>query len=73
MVCAQAFHWFATPAALDEILRVLKPGGRLGLVWNLRDASVPRVASLDAIVNRVEGDTPRYYTGAWRHVFPTRV
>ncbi|MCC7697464.1 class I SAM-dependent methyltransferase [Janthinobacterium sp. EB271-G4-7A] len=70
VVCAQAFHWFATPAALDEILRVLKPGGRLGLVWNLRDASVPWVASLDAIVNRVEGDTPRYYTGAWRHVFP---
>jgi hypothetical protein len=28
------------------------------------------VAKLDAIVNRVEGDTPRYYTGAWRNVFP---
>ncbi|APA68473.1 class I SAM-dependent methyltransferase [Janthinobacterium sp. 1_2014MBL_MicDiv] len=70
VVCAQAFHWFATPAALDEILRVLKPGGRLGLVWNLRDASVPWVARLDAIVNRAEGDTPRYYTGAWRQAFP---
>ena len=70
VVCAQAFHWFATPEALDEILRVLKPGGRLGLVWNLRDASVPWVARLDAIVNQAEGDTPRYYTGAWRQVFP---
>lgn len=70
VVCAQAFHWFATPAALDEILRVLKPGGRLGLVWNLRDASVPWVVRLDAIVNRAEGDTPRYYTGAWRQAFP---
>jgi SAM-dependent methyltransferase len=70
VVCAQAFHWFATPAALDEILRVLKPGGKLGLVWNLRDASVPWVARLDAIVNQAEGDTPRYYTGAWRQVFP---
>lgn len=70
VVCAQAFHWFATPEALDEILRVLKPGGKLGLVWNVRDASVPWVARLDAIVNKVEGDTPRYYTGAWRQVFP---
>jgi len=70
VICAQSFHWFATPEALREILRVLKPGGRLGLVWNMRDASVDWVARLDAIVNRVEGDTPRYYTGAWRKVLP---
>lgn len=70
VVCAQSFHWFSTHAALAEILRVLKPGGKLGLIWNLRDAGVPWVARLDAIVNRVEGDTPRYYTGAWRAAFP---
>lgn len=69
VVCAQSFHWFANRAALDEIHRVLKPGGRLGLVWNLRDARVPWVAKLDAIVNQYEGDAPRYYTGAWRHAF----
>jgi hypothetical protein len=50
---------------------VLKPGGRLGLVWNMRDNSVPWVARLDALVNHYEGDTPRYYTGAWRQVFPS--
>ncbi|SAK58312.1 biotin biosyntehsis-like protein [Caballeronia hypogeia] len=70
VVCAQSFHWFASRAALDEIHRVLKPGGRLGLVWNVRDARVPWVAKLDAIVNRYEGDAPRYYTGAWRNAFP---
>lgn len=36
LVCAQAFHWFSTEAALAEIHRVLKPDGRLGLVWNVR-------------------------------------
>jgi SAM-dependent methyltransferase len=70
VVCAQAFHWFASAQALDEIARVLKPGGRLGLVWNLRDTRVGWVPKLDAIVNALQGDTPRYYTGAWRQVFP---
>ncbi|BAN25100.1 class I SAM-dependent methyltransferase [Caballeronia insecticola] len=70
VVCAQSFHWFANREALDEIHRVLKPGGKLGLVWNMRDARVPWIAKLDAIVNRYEGDTPRYYSGAWRSAFP---
>ncbi|WP_433735342.1 class I SAM-dependent methyltransferase [Pseudomonas putida] len=70
VVCAQAFHWFASAQALDEIARVLKPCGRLGLVWNLRDTRVGWVPKLDAIVNALQGDTPRYYTGAWRQVFP---
>jgi SAM-dependent methyltransferase len=70
VVCAQAFHWFANARALTEIARVLKPGGKLGLVWNLRDTKVSWVPKLDAIVNALEGDTPRYYTGAWRRAFP---
>jgi SAM-dependent methyltransferase len=70
VVCAQSFHWFAHGDALKEIHRVLKPGGKLGLVWNLRDKRVPWVAKLDAIVDRYEGDSPRFYTGAWRKAFP---
>ena len=33
----QAFHWFDQPAALAEFHRILKPTGRLVLVWNRRD------------------------------------
>ncbi len=69
LVCAQAFHWFSTPAALREIHRVLKPEGRLGLVWNVRDESVGWVAAITEIITPYEGDTPRFHTGRWREAF----
>lgn len=69
LVCAQAFHWFSTEAALAEIHRVLKPGGRLGLVWNVRDESVGWVAAITEIITPYEGDTPRFHSGRWREAF----
>ena len=52
VVCAQAFHWFDLDRALPEIARVLKPGGRLSMVWNERDERVPWVRKLGAIIGR---------------------
>jgi DNA-binding NarL/FixJ family response regulator len=34
VLVGQAFHWFAREAALAEIVRVLRPGGTVGLLWN---------------------------------------
>ena len=70
VVCAQAFHWFANARALAEIRRVLRPGGALGLVWNVRDESIPWVSALTRIIQPYEGDAPRYASGAWRRLFP---
>lgn len=71
IVCAQAFHWFATASALAEIRRVLAPAGVLGLIWNVRDESVPWVAALSEITEAFEAaGTPRYRNGAWRGAFP---
>jgi len=70
VVCAQAFHWFSTPVALAEIHRVLKPGGALGLVWNVRDMRVGWVEALDAIMRPYELEAPRHESGAWRNAFP---
>ncbi len=54
---------------LAEMHRVLRRGGRLALLWNQRDDTEPWVAALSAIVNRHEGDAPRYRSGAWREAF----
>ena len=70
VVCAQAFHWFASPKALAEIHRVLRPGGVLGLVWNTHDMDVPWVKRLHGLLDAYEGDTPRFRSGAWRKNFP---
>lgn len=72
VLCAQAFHWFASPAALGEIHRVLKPGAWLGLVWNVRDESVDWVRAITDIITPYEGDTPRFHTGNWRLAFDGR-
>jgi ubiquinone/menaquinone biosynthesis C-methylase UbiE len=69
VVAAQAFHWFDGEAALEEVRRVLRPSGRLGLLWNLRDESEPWVARLTEIIDRYESGAPRERTGRWRQAF----
>lgn len=40
---AQAFHWFDPVKFRKECRRILKPGGRVALVWNFLDDSAPVV------------------------------
>ncbi|PUZ30177.1 Ubiquinone/menaquinone biosynthesis C-methylase UbiE [Chitinophaga costaii] len=38
---AQAFHWLQPDKARQEFLRILKPGGHIALIWNLRTTHTP--------------------------------
>lgn len=55
---AQAFHWFDADKAFAELGRVLRPGGRLGVISNSRDRSVDWVDRAWAIMDRVESTAP---------------
>jgi SAM-dependent methyltransferase len=55
---AQAFHWFRPREALAELARVLPAGGRLGLIWNVRDRSVDWVDRVWTVMDRVEKHAP---------------
>lgn len=46
VMLGQAWHWVDPAAGSVEVARVLRPGGVLGLVWNIRDETVPWVARL---------------------------
>jgi ubiquinone/menaquinone biosynthesis C-methylase UbiE len=48
---AQAFHWFDLDAALAEFHRVLRPGGHVAAIWNIRGES-PFMGGYDALLRR---------------------
>ena len=55
VAAGQSFHWFDESRALPEIARVLRPGGLLAVIFNLRDESEPWVAELGAILRGEDG------------------
>ena len=69
IVSGQAFHWFDGPRALAEFHRVLRPEGRLGLIWNRRRSDQRVHRAIDEIIERYRQDTPAYRTEDWARVF----
>ncbi|MBG6189733.1 SAM-dependent methyltransferase [Arthrobacter sp. CAN_A212] len=57
---AQAWHWLDPVAASAEVARLLVPGGRLALLWNQLDVSVPWVHRLSRIMHAGDVYTPEY-------------
>ncbi|KAL4730424.1 hypothetical protein ACLX1H_002458 [Fusarium chlamydosporum] len=73
-----AFHWFAKEESLQEIHRVLKPGAKLGLIWNVDSYNQPESwpapttwekELLDLNFNEKADDEPRFRHSVWKQVF----
>lgn len=51
VVSGQAFHWFSLEETLPELRRILAPGGRLAVFWNLRDEQQPFMHDYQALLH----------------------
>ena len=71
VVAGTAFHWFRGEEALAEIVRVLTPGGGLGLVWNNPDVDVDWVAEIWGLVGTKRRSAPRNRDLSWKAAFAT--
>lgn len=60
LTLAQAWHWCDHEAAVREAARVLRPGGRIALVWNQLDVSLPWVHRLSRIMHAGDVFSPSY-------------
>ncbi|GJF08581.1 SAM-dependent methyltransferase [Mycolicibacterium cyprinidarum] len=72
VLVAQAWHWFDPQRAIQEVSRVLRPGGRLGLVWNTRDERMGWVKDLGQIIGHDDAhghtaELPTPFTDIERH------
>ena len=56
ILCAQSFHWFRSAHALGEFARILKPHGRLAIMWNRRSTSDPLTAGYRQAIVDVGGE-----------------
>jgi SAM-dependent methyltransferase len=68
VTAGQAFHWFATPAGLAEIHRILRPGGGLGLIWNQRRRNHPTWVAVDELIDDLRRSEPDQNSQEWRQV-----
>ena len=66
VTAAQAFHWFDFDRALAEIHRVLRPGGRLALVWNSRDLDDPLQRAVEDLLEPLRAAVPAQQESRWR-------
>lgn len=57
VIAAQSWHWVDPARAVPEVARVLKPGGTLGLVWNIRDRAEGWIDRLDALLAEANGES----------------
>lgn len=58
VLVSSAWHWMRPEAAVPEIARVLRDGGRFGVIWTSRDRRVHWVHDLDRLREPARGSVP---------------
>jgi SAM-dependent methyltransferase len=58
VTCFHSFHWLDAHGALLEFARILRPRGRVGLVWNHRDRDDPFGRELSELIREKTSNHP---------------
>lgn len=86
VVCFQAFHWFNPTQSLLEFHRILKPSGRVALVWSERDETDEFTADYSRLIRTTSDYHPAekrrnsvkpflassHFVGARQHTFSSK-
>lgn len=67
MTVGEGFHWFDAPVALEEIRRVLAPGGGLAILTTMPDFTGASWADeLGAMIERLRPEHPFFDGPSWQ-------
>ena len=74
VLVGQAWHWFDEALAVAQVQRVVRPGGTLGLLWNVIDDSVEWCRDLADLIGmedraslmQLTDETPGSALSGWR-------
>lgn len=59
LLISSAWHWLDPDLAVPEIARVLRDGGRLGVIWTGRDTATPWLRADEWFRSKDQGPPPR--------------
>jgi SAM-dependent methyltransferase len=66
VTAAQAYHWFEKPTVVEEMARIVRPGGGVAVFWNVRDddrssflAAYTDLLATRVPESRIERNVPR--------------
>lgn len=67
VVAVHCLHWFANSESMNEIHRVLKDKGMLGMIWNVQDRSISWIKAIEDMqdVKYMEKKIPDIYNKHW--------
>jgi SAM-dependent methyltransferase len=68
ITAAQAFHWFDVQKTKRECQRILKPEGRVALIWNGRETKSEFGKAFDAFNRKFANDDP-FADRNWEEIF----
>ncbi|MFZ4508569.1 MAG: class I SAM-dependent methyltransferase [Fimbriimonas sp.] len=57
ITCGQSFHWFDLEPTIRKFRRILRHGGSIALIWNIRRSDTPFMSELGEVLAQASGES----------------